>query len=119
MSIKELIKPSVFKILVFLVIAVASVYFTKENACGASLFFAFCYKAYGFPFLYIITGQIDTAAGYINTLPLGSYFSKYGNVLFNIPAFLSDIISIYLLACFADLLLSKINIKHKIAIKKS
>ena len=112
MNIKEFIKPSIFKILVFFVIAALSIYFTKESACGVSIFFAFCYKAYGFPFLYIVTGQVDTASGYIKTLPLGNYFSKFGNFLFNIPAFILDIILIYLAACFIFIVFRKMKIKN-------
>ena len=112
MNIKEFIKPSIFKTLVFLLITILSLYFTRENACGVSLFFAFCYNAYGFPFLYIVTGQIDTASGYIKTLPLGNYFSQYGNFLFNIPAFLLDVVLIYLAACFIFVLFRKIKFKH-------
>ena len=112
MNVKEFIKPGILKILIFLVIDVTSIYFTKENACGVSLFFAFCYKAYGFPFFYLVTGNIDSASGYLKTLPLGNYFSKFGNFLFNTPSFILDIILIYLAACLISFLFRRIKIKH-------
>ena len=107
MNLKKFLKPSIFKILIFLFIAVASSYFGKENACGVSLFFAFCYNAYGFPFFYLVTGNIDSASGYIKTLPLGEFFSKLGNFLFNPPAFLLDLALIYILACLIAILFNK------------
>ena len=92
--------------------AIIFLYLAKENVCGAGLFFAFCYKAHGFPFLYIVTGNIDTAYGYLKTLALGSYFTKSGNFLFNIPAFILDAVLIYLLTCLISILFRKIKIKH-------
>ena len=116
MNIKEFIKPSILKILLFFAIAILSLYLTKENACGISVFFAFCYNAYGFPFFYAVTGQIDAASGYIKTLPLGSFFSKSGNFLFNAPSLILDAVLIYLLACLISISLEKL--KLKINIKK-
>ena len=107
MNIKNFLKPSIFKILVFVFIGIFYLYFAGEDACGAGLFFAFCYKAYGFPFLYLVTGQIDNASGYMKTLPLGDFFSKTGNFLFNPAVFLLDIVLIYLLACFITILFNK------------
>ena len=112
MSIKNFIKPSLVKILLFLIITISSLYFTRENACGISPFFAFCYKAYGFPLPYLVTGSVDSAFGHIKTLPLGEFFSKSGNFLFNVPAFVSDMILIYLLACSISALFKKIKLKH-------
>ena len=111
MSLKKFIKLGIFKILVFLFIAVFYLYFARENACGVGLTFAFCYKAYGFPFSYIVTGNIDNASGYIMTLPLGDYFSKSGNFLFNPLALMLDISLIYLLACFVAMLVTFQKIK--------
>lgn len=111
-AVKKFLKPGVLKISIFLAIAAFFTYFTKENACGVSIFFAFCYKAYGFPFLHIVSGQIDSASGYIATLPLGAYFSKYGNFLFNPITLVLDIILLYLLACLISILFGKMNIKH-------
>ncbi len=107
MSLKTFIKPSVFKIFIFVVIAVFYLYFAKEDVCGAGLFFAFCYQAYGFPFSYLITGDIDTASGHIKTLMLGDYFTKSGNFLFNTFALLLDLVLIYALACFLDMLFDR------------
>jgi len=107
MNLKEFIKPSIFKIFIFLIIAVFYLYFAKEDACGAGLFFAFCYKAYGFPFSYLVTGNIDAASGHIKTLILGEYFSKSGNFLFNTLALLLDLALIYVLACFLDMLFDR------------
>lgn len=104
MSIKELLKPTAPKALIFLFIAVFYLYFAGESACGIGFFFAFCYKAYGFPFLYVVAGDINTASGYIKTLPLGDYFSKFGKFLFNPLALILDIFLIYLLACFISTL---------------
>lgn len=107
MNAKEFLKPSVFKVLAFVFIGIFYLYSAGEDACGAGLFFAFCYRAYGFPFLYLVTGQIDNASSYIKTLPLGEYFSKTGNFLFNPAVFLLDIALIYLLACLISILFNK------------
>lgn len=112
MNVKEFLKPNLLKILIFLFIGIFFLYFAGENACGAGFGFAFCYKAYGFPFLYLVTGQIDSASGYIKTLPFGSYFSKYGSFLFNPAAFVLDVVLIYLVACFISILFRKIKIKN-------
>lgn len=111
MDVKKFMKPDVSKALIFLFIAVFYLYFAMESACGVSLFFAFCYKAYGFPFLYMVAGDINTALGYIKTLPLGNYFSKFGNFLFNPFALILDLILIYLMACFMSMLFTFRKIK--------
>lgn len=111
MCIKEL-KPNALKIFVFLFIGILFLYFAGDDVCGISPFFAFCYKAYGFPLAYLVTGNVDSAFGHIKTLPLGDYFIKSGNFLFNIPAFISDIILIYILACLISALFEKKKIKH-------
>ena len=118
MNIKELLKPSALKIIVFLFIGTVYLYFARESTCGASFFFAFCYNAYGFPFFYMINGNIDAASDYAKkNLFLGEYFSKSGNSLFNPAAFVLDIVLIYLLACFISVLFKGImvkpDIKHK------
>ena len=81
--------------------------FYKIKCLRRKLVFSFCYKAYGFPFLYAVTGQVDAASGYLKTLPLGNFFSRYGNFLFNIPAFVVDVALIYIVACFVFLFLEK------------
>lgn len=112
MNFKEFLKPTVLKIFLFLVFVAFFVFIAKEDACGVGLFFAFCYKAYGFPLFYIVTGQIDEASAYLKTLTFGGYFAKFNTFLFNVPAFLFDIVLIYLLACLIYILLRKIKIKH-------
>ncbi|MBI2650681.1 hypothetical protein HYX04_05230 [Candidatus Woesearchaeota archaeon] len=113
MRIKELLKPSILKISVFLFIGIVYLYLAKESICAASLFFAFCYNAYGFPFSYLISGNIDAAAGHIKTLFLGDYFGKHGSVLLNPFALFLNLVVIYLLSCFIEYLLmnTKMSIK--------
>ena len=112
MNFKKFLKPTVLKIFIFFFIGILFLYFAKENACGVGLFFAFCYKAYGFPFFYIATGDIDNASAYLKTLTFGGYFAKFNNFLFNVPAFLFDIVLIYLLACLISVLFRKTKIKN-------
>lgn len=97
--LRQLLKPTILKILIFLFIGFFSMYFTREGACGASLFFSFCYEAYGFPFFYAVTGDINDASGYINTLFLGEYFVKSGKFLLNPMAFMLDLILLYVFSC--------------------
>ena len=112
MNLKEFIKPSAFKILASLSIGVLYLYFAVEDVCAVSLFFAFCYKAYGFPFTYLVTGDIDRAIGHIKTLPFGSYFLKSGNHLLNLVALAMDLALIYLLACVMAMMLSNAEVKR-------
>ena len=112
MGVKEFLRPAGFKLLVFLLVGILYLYFAGENACGAGFSFSFCYKAYGFPFLYIITGDIDAASGYVKTLPLGSNFGRSGSFLFNPGALISDIALVYLLACFISMLFRSARFKH-------
>ena len=100
MNAKEFLKPSILKISIFLFIGVFYLYFAKESTCAAGFSFAFCYIEHGFPFSYIISGDIDAASGYLKTLFFGKFFFKSGNFLFNYAALLLDIIFIYLLSCF-------------------
>jgi len=99
MNVKTLLKPTTLKILMFLSISVFFLYFAREGACGASFFFSFCYNAYGFPFLYLVTGDINDASGYIDTLFLGGYFVKAGKFLLNPLSFMLDLITLYLFSC--------------------
>ena len=112
MKIKELLKPNLLKILIFLFLIIFLLYFAGEKACGVGMTFAFCYKAYGFPFSYLVTGDIDVAYGHIKTIPLGQYFNKYLNLLFNPIAFIVNTILIYLLACFISMLFRNVKFKH-------
>ena len=105
MDIKKFLKPTIFKILLFMFIGIFYIYFARDEVCGAGLSFAFCYKAYGFPFSYAISGDIEPASGYIKTLFFGENFAKYGNLLINPITFIFDAILIYSLACFLSLLL--------------
>ena len=111
MNIKEFLKPGILKVLIFLLIAVLFLYFVKEDACGVSIFFAFCYNAYGFPLPYLVAGNIESALGHIKTLPLGDNFAKYGNFLFNPAALLWDLALIYLLSCFMFMLFKNMKLK--------
>lgn len=115
MNIKELLKPNLAKILIFLFIGIFYLYFAKEDACGVWSIIAFCYKAYGFPFSYAVSGDIDITSGYIKTLFLGQYFSKYGNFLFNPATLMVDIFFIYILACFISMLIKKSDKPQKIS----
>ena len=110
MRIKQLLKPTLLKILIFLFLAVFFLYFAKEDVCAVSLFFAVCYNAYGFPLSYLITGNIDGAAR-IQTLFLEKYFTKTDNFLLNPLTLLLDLIFMYMLACLIAMLINKTKIK--------
>ena len=112
MNLKEFIKPSAFKILASLFIGVFYLYFAVEDVCAVSLFFAFCYKAYGFPFSYIVAGDVGSAFGHIKTMPFGAYFVKSGNYLLNLVALALDFVLIYLLACVMAMMLSNAEVKR-------
>lgn len=112
MNVKEFIKPGAFKIFVFLLIGVFYLYFTMEDVCAFGLFFAFCYKAYGFPFSYIVIGDIDSAFGHIKTMPFGAYFVKSGNYFLNLVALALDLALIYLLACVMAMIFSNAKVKR-------
>ena len=104
---KKFLRPSTMKLLLFLLIGVVYLYFAGEDVCAAGLFFKLCYKSYGFPFPYLVTGDIGNASDYTSTLHLGSYFSKSGSFLFNPLAFLLNLMLIYLLSCLVAYPLSK------------
>ena len=104
MKIKKFLKPNALKVFLFLFIGIVYLYLAGENACGAGFGFSFCYKASGFPFLYVASGNVGMAFGYLKTLFFGSLFIKFGTILFNPAAFLADIILIYLFACLPSLL---------------
>lgn len=112
MRLAELLKPNIFKIITFIFIGIVFLYFAKESTCGVSFFFAFCYKAYGFPFFYMIDGDVGAASDYANTLFLGRHFSKSGSILLNPAAFALNVILMYLLACFITVLF-KDKIRHR------
>ena len=111
MNVKELLKPNALKILIFLSIGIVYLYFAVENICGVSFYFAFCYKAYGFPLSYMVIGDVNSAFGYIKTLFLGNYFTKSKNFLFNPLSLILNIISIYALTCFIAELFKNMKIK--------
>ena len=109
MDIKEFLKPTSLKVSIFLFIGVIFLYLVKENICAVGGFlFAFCYNVYGFPFSYLITGDIDVVAqGHVKTLFLGGDFVKYWNTLFNVVSFLLDILLIYAFACIISIIYNK------------
>ena len=107
MNAKDFFKPSFFKIAVFAFFSVIFLYLAKETVSAIGLSFAIFYSAYGFPFQYLITGDIGSLSGIINAIFLGNYFGKYGNFLFNPFAFLLDIVLIYSLSCFISFILRK------------
>ncbi len=111
MRIKEFLKPSVFKVIMFLFVGVFYLYLAKEEVSAVGLYFSMNYKTYGFPFSYMVTGNIDAASDYTSTLFLGSYFSKFGKVLLNPAALMLNAISIYLLSCLISMLLFKKELK--------
>ncbi|MBI2651787.1 hypothetical protein HYX01_04910 [Candidatus Woesearchaeota archaeon] len=111
-AIKDFLKPNKQKIVAFLFIFIAYSYFAKENVCGASFFFAFCYKAYGYPF-FMVTGDINPAFEILRSEPLANYFSKFGNFLFNPFAFIINLALVYLMGCFAAYIYNKLTLKKK------
>lgn len=113
MNAKEFIKPTLLKILIFIFIGIFYLYFAKEDVCGAGFMFAFCYNAYGFPFSYMASGNIDAALGYLKTLFLGKFFIKSGNFLFNYATLFLDILLIYLLSCFISALVKDFKTKSE------
>ncbi len=113
MDVKEFLKPTGFKISTFLFTGIIFLYFAKESVCAVSFFFVFCYNAYGFPFQYMITGNIESASSNIKTLFLGESFNTYGNFLFNTVTLISDLILVYLLACFMSMLFRNMKFKYR------
>lgn len=109
MNAKKLLKPNA--LCISLALLGISLYFVKEEICAAGGFiFVFCYKAYGWPFAYLITGDIGNASGHIKTLFLGDYFAQYGNLLFNPAAFVLNAFLIYLSTYLISILV-KLRIK--------
>ena len=106
MNIK-ILKPNVLKAFIFLLIMVVFLYLAVESTCGASLFFTFCYKAYGFPFYYLITGDVDAASDYANSMFLNEYFTKSQDFLLNPASLILDVALMYILACFISTLFEK------------
>jgi len=110
---KNFLKPTVFKAAIFLFVGILYIYFARENVSAAGFGFAFFYTAYGFPFQYLITGNINNISGIVRDLFLGNHFSRHGNFLFNPLAFALDIILIYLFSCFMGVLLGKMKASGK------
>jgi len=115
MNIKAILKPSILKVVIFSILGTVFLYFIAETACGIVLFYGFCYKAYGFPFSYLMTGDIEIAAGHIKTFFLGNIFIKYGKFLFNPLALILNIFLLYILSCLMALMFgyTKIYIKKR------
>lgn len=99
MNIKNFLKPDIFKALIFLFMCIFYLYFANDKVSAAGFSFAIFYSAYGFPFQYLIIGDIGKTSGIVNNLFLGNYFIKFNNFLFNPLALALNIILIYLLAC--------------------
>lgn len=103
MNVKKLLKPDALSI--SLTLLGITLFFVKQEVCAAGGFiFVFCYKAYGFPFSYLITGDVENAYGHIKTLFLGNYFMQFKNFLLNPFTFLLNIVLIYLAAYFISIL---------------
>ena len=109
MNIKNFLRLTFFKATIFLFVGTVYLYFASESVSAAGLSFAFFYTAYGFPFQYLIIGDIDEISSFADGLFLENYFSKYGNYLFNPVAFALDIILIYLFSCFVGILFDKMK----------
>ncbi|MEK6946132.1 MAG: hypothetical protein AABX32_00845 [Nanoarchaeota archaeon] len=113
MNVKNFLKPTFLKAIIFLFVGVVYLYFAKESVSAAGLSFAFFYTAYGFPFQYLITGDVGKISSIVRELFLGNYFGEYGNFLFNPVAFALDIILIYLFSCFMGVLFEKMKASNK------
>ena len=113
MNIKNFLRPTFLKAITFLFVGVVYLYFARESVSAAGLSFAFFYTAYGFPFQYLIIGDIGKISSIVGELFLGNYFSKYGNFLFNPFAFALDLILIYLFSCFMGVFFEKMNSSSK------
>ncbi|MBI2541555.1 hypothetical protein HYV80_02500 [Candidatus Woesearchaeota archaeon] len=111
MNAKEFLKPNYLKLAIFAFVGVVYLYFAGENVCGAGFSFAFCYKSYGFPFQYLISGQIDAASGFVKSTFLGEFFTKSGEFLVNYIALLLDIAFIYLLSCSISVLVRNASLR--------
>ncbi len=113
MNAKNFLKPTFLKAIIFLFVGVLYLYFAEERVSAAGFSFAFFYAAYGFPFQYLIIGDIDKISSIVSGLFLGNYFSEYGNFLFNPIAFALGMILIYLLSCFMGVLFGKMKSSGK------
>ena len=111
MGIKNFLKPSIFKLTIFIFVGIFYLYFIKEGVSAAGFNFAFFYNAYGFPFQYLITGDTSNLSGITNEMFLGNYFTKYGTALINPIALVLNIMLIYLLACIMSMLFAKMKVK--------
>ncbi|MBI1936046.1 hypothetical protein HYS31_06415 [Candidatus Woesearchaeota archaeon] len=105
MGIRKFIKPSIMKLLTFMIISFFYLYIVAESICAVGFFFQFCYKAYGFPFPYLVTGDVDNSSGHIKTFFLGNHFAKFGSFMLNPITAAFDVILIYLLSCLVSTLL--------------
>lgn len=110
-TVLNFLKPNILKIIISLIIAIIFLYFPAEKACGAGFGFSFCYKDYGFPFKYLITGDADFASQFTGDYALGKYFRKYENFLLNSLSLAIDLALAYLLACSIDMATRKIKSK--------
>lgn len=113
MQLGKLLKPTIFKIIVFLFIGFVYLYLAAESVCGVGLTFVICYKAYGFPFQYLATGDIDSAINIINASTFGSYFNKVGKFLLNPVSLVLDLALIYIASCFISMIFENKLIKKQ------
>ena len=104
MRLGKFLKPTILKIMVFLFIGIIYLYLAAESVCGAGFGFTICYKAYGFPFQYFATGDVDSSMNIIESSLLGQYFNKIGNFLFNPISLALDLTLIYLLSCLISMI---------------
>ena len=112
-GIKNFLKPTFFKIFVFISVGIVYLYLAKESVSAAGFNFAFYYNAYGFPLQYFITGDTDKIQSMMKDLFLGEYFIKYGNVLLNPAALILNVILIYIFSCLMAILFNKFNANSK------
>ena len=112
MRLGKFLKPTILKITVFLFIGIVYLYLAAESACGAGFGFTICYKAYGFPFQYLATGDVNSAINIINAYTFGDYFNKIGNFLFNPISLALDLALIYLASSLISFIFENKNIKN-------
>ncbi len=108
MKLKNFFKPTILKLIIFLMLAISTFYIFDERTCGASFFFSFCYTASGFPIFYIVRGDIAAVGSYTESLLLDKFFTNYGNFIFNWISFAIDMAAIYVISCSLCILLAKI-----------
>lgn len=107
MKLNKFLKPTILKIAIFLFVGIVYLYLSTESVCGAGLTFVICYKAYGFPFQYLVAGDINSAIDIIKSSPLGNYFNKFEDFLLNPLSLILDLALIYLASCTISFIFEK------------